>query len=401
LLSLIQVRKQRVEFMLKFFCCAHAGSIAQRALCVSVIVLRALTVKNLLDGGLKVPESRVVAIVEDATLREPPCLLGVALSTGGIYHGCCAGKTGAGNAIPPSPTDEEFMQLSACRLAGLTALAVLLPGAAPPREGPLEAAFDSIKPAAILQHIKVLASDEYEGRGPGTPGAKAESGTGTILTRWGVLAYGSVMPRTAQVAPGGMVFHVLNRGVARMQLFEKAADYQAFEQVLRDTLDQSPMRICAYAVMPNHWHLLLWPECDGELAAFMQRLTITHVRRWQEHRGYAGLGHVYQGRYKSFPVESDEHFWVVARYVERNALRANLVLRAEEWRWSSLWQRCHPTGEERSLLAAWPIDMPANWLERVNQTDDAQELEALRRSVQRGRPFGQPEWQKEIANVWA
>ena len=194
-----------------------------------------------------------------------------------------------------------------------------------------------------------------------------------------------------------MVFHVLNRGVARMQLFEKAADYQAFEQVLRDTLDQSPMRICAYAVMPNHWHLLLWPECDGELTAFMQRLTITHVRRWQEHRGYAGLGHVYQGRYKSFPVESDEHFWVVARYVERNALRANLVLRAEEWRWSSLWQRCHPTGEERSLLAAWPIDMPANWLERVNQTDDAQELEAVRRSVQRGRPFGQPEWQKEIA----
>ncbi len=103
------------------------------------------------------------------------------------------------------------------------------------------------------------------------------------------------------------------------------------------------------------------------------------------------------GSVKSFPVESDEHFWVVARYVERNALRANLVLRAEEWRWSSLWQRCHPTGEERSLLAAWPIDMPANCLERVNQTDDAQELEALRRSVQRGRPFGQPEWQKEIA----
>ena len=148
----------------------------------------------------------------------------------------------------------------------------------------------------------------------------AESGTGTISTRWGVLDYGSAMPRTARVAPGGMVFHVLNRGVARMQLFEKAADYQAFEQVLRDTLDQSPMRICAYAVMPNHWHLLLWPECDGELAAFMQRLAITYVRRWQEHRGYAGLGHVYQGRYKSFPVESDEHFWVVARYVERNAL---------------------------------------------------------------------------------
>ena len=182
-----------------------------------------------------------------------------------------------------------------------------------------------------------------------------------------------------------------------MQLFEKAAAYQAFEQVLRDTLDQSPMRICAYAVMPDHWQLLLWPECDGELAAFMQRLTITHVRRWQEHRGYAGLGHVYQGRYKSFPVESDEHFWVVVRYVECNALRANHVLRAEEWRWSSLWQRCHPTGEERSLLAAGRSICQRIGSSGSIKPTTAQELEALRRSVQRGRPFGQPEWQKEIA----
>ena len=94
------------------------------------------------------------------------------------------------------------------------------------------------------------------GRGGESGTRGGESGTGTILTRWGVLDYGSAMARAARVAPGGMVFHVLNRGVARMQLFEKAADYQAFEQVLQDTLDQSPMRICAYAVMPNHWHLL-------------------------------------------------------------------------------------------------------------------------------------------------
>jgi putative transposase len=194
-----------------------------------------------------------------------------------------------------------------------------------------------------------------------------------------------------------MVFHVMNRGVARMQLFEKPADYQAFEQVLRETVDESPMRICTYALMPNHWHMLLWPTSDGDLAAFMQRLTITHVRRWQEHRGYAGLGHVYQGRYKSFPVEADEHFWRVARYVERNALRANFVLRAEEWRWSSLWRRSNGTAEERSLLAPWPLDVPADWIDRVNQTDDNEELESIRRSVQRGRPFGQPEWQKEIS----
>jgi putative transposase len=194
-----------------------------------------------------------------------------------------------------------------------------------------------------------------------------------------------------------MVFHVLNRGVARMQLFEKAADYQAFEQVLKETLDVSPMRICAYALMPNHWHLLLWPKFDGDLARFMQRLTITHVRRWQQHRGYAGLGHVYQGRYKSFPVQSDEHFWTVARYVERNAVRAELVLRAEEWRWSSAWRRCHGTAEERSILSSWPMEMPTDWLARVNQIDSEAELESLRASVQRGRPYGKPQWQKRIA----
>jgi putative transposase len=193
-----------------------------------------------------------------------------------------------------------------------------------------------------------------------------------------------------------MVFHVLNRGVARMQLFEKPADFRAFERVLQETLDDAPMRICAYCLMPNHWHLLLWPEGDGDLAAFMQRLTITHVRRWQEHRGYVGLGHVYQGRYKSFPVESESHFWTVARYVERNALRANLVVRAEEWRWSSLWRRDRGTTEEQAFLAAWPIERPTRWTDWVNEVENEQELESLRQCIQRGRPFGQPEWQKVI-----
>ena len=103
-----------------------------------------------------------------------------------------------------------------------------------------------------------------------------------------------------------MLFHVLNRGVGRMRLFEKEGDYEAFERILEETQEARPMRICAYCLMPNHWHFVLWPEHDGGLAAFMQRLTITHVRRWQEHRGQVGLGHVYQGRYKSFPVETDE-----------------------------------------------------------------------------------------------
>src|SRR5688500_12411279 len=130
------------------------------------------------------------------------------------------------------------------------------------------------------------------------------------------------MPRTARVAPGGMAFHVLNRGVGRMRLFAKDADYAAFERILEQTLETRPMRVAAYCLMPNHWHLVLWPERTGDLAAFMQKLTITHARRWQEHRHRVGYGHLYQGRYKSFPVEGDEHFYQLVRYVERNALRA-------------------------------------------------------------------------------
>jgi len=194
-----------------------------------------------------------------------------------------------------------------------------------------------------------------------------------------------------------MVFHVLNRGIARMQLFEKTGDYEAFERVLSETLQEAPMRICSYCVMPNHWHMLVWPEHDGDLGRFMQRLTITHVRRWQEHRRYVGLGHVYQGRYKSFPVEEDDPFLAVARYVERNALRANLVERAEQWRWSSLWRRDCGSAEQRSILAAWPVEVPGDWIVRVNRPDNEKELQALRRSVQRGRPYGAPEWQRRIA----
>ncbi len=133
-----------------------------------------------------------------------------------------------------------------------------------------------------------------------------------------------------------MVFHVLNRGVGRRALFESPEDYAAFEAILEETLVKAPIRICGYCLMPNHWHFVLWPEYGGQLGEFLQRLTITHVTRWQKHRHAVGEGHLYQGRYKSFPIETEDYFYQALRYVERNALRANLVPRSEEWRWSSL-----------------------------------------------------------------
>ena len=182
-----------------------------------------------------------------------------------------------------------------------------------------------------------------------------------------------------------------------MRLFDKDGDYEAFERYMEKTLGTCPMRICGYILMPNHWHLVLWPEKDGELGAFMQKLTVTHVRNWQEHRKKVGMGHVYQGRYKSFPVETDEYFYQVVRYVERNALRANLVASADRWRWSSLWRREHGDSQERKMLSTWPLPRPRKWVSTVQQAQTQSELDAIRRSVNKGLPFGRDEWVKKTA----
>ncbi|MFH1745607.1 MAG: transposase [Planctomycetota bacterium] len=206
------------------------------------------------------------------------------------------------------------------------------------------------------------------------------------------------MPRTARIQPGGVVFHVLNRGNNRAKLFFTDGDYAAFERVLAETLEHVPLRLLAYCLMPNHWHLLLWPRRDGQLGGFMQRLTTTHARRWRSARRRVGEGHVYQGTYKSFPVQDDMHLLAVGRYVERNALRSGLVARAETWRWCSLWRRRHPgVTADVPLLSAWPLPPPRNWVQRVNQPETDEEVAAVRTSLQRGRPFGDESWQRRTA----
>jgi putative transposase len=147
--------------------------------------------------------------------------------------------------------------------------------------------------------------------------------------------------------------------------------------------------------MPNHWHLVVWPRQDGELSCYLHWVTMTHTQRWHAHRHTTGTGPLYQGRFRSFPVQEDEHLLTVCRYVERNPLRAGLVKRAEDWRWSSLWYRVQ--GHLPAWLHAWPVPIPDGWLEHVNAPGSEAELEALRRSVARGSPFGAPAWQRRTA----
>ena len=156
------------------------------------------------------------------------------------------------------------------------------------------------------------------------------------------------------------MYHVLNRANGKRRIFDHDRDYLAFERVLAEVQERIPMRILAWCVMPNHWHLALWPRQDGDLSNYMRLVTLTHTQRRHAHRGSAGTGHLYQGRFKSFVVQHDAHFFAVSRYVEANALRSNLVKRAEDWRWGSLWRLVRGKADEAPLIAEWPVARPAN-----------------------------------------
>jgi putative transposase len=190
---------------------------------------------------------------------------------------------------------------------------------------------------------------------------------------------------------------VLNRAVARHAIFQKDGDYEAFERVFAEALEKHPIRVLSYCLMPNHWHLVLWPEEDGQLTAFVRWLTHTHTMRWHAHYHSSGTGHLYQGRFKSFPIQRDDHLYTVLRYVERNPFRANLVPQPEAWRWSSLHLRHTQDPRVSALLHGWPVPMPRNWLSWVREPQTNAELDAVRRSVVRGTPFGSLAWQKRAA----
>lgn len=198
-----------------------------------------------------------------------------------------------------------------------------------------------------------------------------------------------------QRGTGGVVFHVINRGVRRLTLFQHDGDYRAWLRAFADAQGRVPIDLFAYCLMPNHFHLVLRPREDGDLAEFMRLGSVTHSKRWHAARGSNGTGAVYQGRYRAFAIGSDRYFLNACRYVEANPLRAALVPRAEDWTWSSLSIR--RKNFNALALTEWPILQPGGWVNLVNQSHSEGELNALRRCVRRSAPFGPDEWAKATA----
>jgi REP element-mobilizing transposase RayT len=134
-----------------------------------------------------------------------------------------------------------------------------------------------------------------------TPTEKKGSGVFFLDAFWS-RRYLVRMPRRLRCATGGFVYHALNRAVGRATLFDQPGDYAAFLKVLREANDWLPMRLLAWCALPNHWHLVLWPQRDRDLSEYLRWLTVTHTQRWHAHHHTAGTGPLYQGRFKSFPT---------------------------------------------------------------------------------------------------
>jgi len=198
------------------------------------------------------------------------------------------------------------------------------------------------------------------------------------------------MPRTARRLVDGLPYHVLNRGNRRQTIFSQQSDYEVFLTTMADAFARIPIAILAYVVMPNHFHLVLWPERGSHISAFMRWFMNAHIRRYHRFGELWGTGHLYQGRFKAFPVQTDHHLLTVLRYVEANPLRARLVPRAEAWRWSSLSRETCLDG--RVLLTPPPVRKPDRWVDIVNEGLPIATYDSLRMAAQRQIPFGDPNW---------
>jgi len=193
------------------------------------------------------------------------------------------------------------------------------------------------------------------------------------------------------------VYHIWNRGAGRLRLFKKDDDYLAFQQVLLEAHQRHPLRLLDWCLMPNHWHFVVFPETDTQVSDFFRWLTHSHAMRAITHRRVLGMGPLYQGRFKSLPVQADEHLLTLLRYVQRNPVRAKLAKHAAQWRWGSEWARSHGPAELAAILSAWPVARPRRWAAWVDAPERSPETEMIRVCVRRSSPLGAADWARQTA----
>ena len=210
------------------------------------------------------------------------------------------------------------------------------------------------------------------------------------------------MARLPRPIADGLIYHALNRGNNRATVFLDARDFLTFLVALRQTKERYPLRLFGYCLMGKHFHLLLQPKEGQSISRILQSLSVAHT--WHYHRRYHGSGHVWQGRFKSPVIQDDEHLLRVLRYVEGNPLRAKMVADLAAYPWSSYI--VHGLGKSHGLvdeLPGWPglgkteDERQAYWRTWLHMPLSGRELQAVRRSITSGRPYGEEGWVETMA----
>ena len=185
------------------------------------------------------------------------------------------------------------------------------------------------------------------------------------------------------------MFHAMNRSAKQLTLFDDAADYQLFLQVMKEAEHKCPIKVLEYCLMPNHFHLLLWPETDKQLSSYMRWVAGVHAQRWRRGRGTVGKGAVYQGRFKWVAVQDGRHYGIARRYIWQNPVRARLVEQPQGWAWSSASDILLPV---RPHLAEGPLVDGQSRAAAIAETLPTADEEEMRDALRRNQPFGTPSW---------
>lgn len=205
--------------------------------------------------------------------------------------------------------------------------------------------------------------------------------------------------RLARVSPAGYLCHVYNRGNGRLRLFNSPEEYEDFLALLQQGRQHADIRLMGFCIMPTHWHLLLLPTGEHDLAAYVGWVSNAHVRRWHQRHRSVGGGHVYQGRYRSFLVQPGAPCLSVLRYIESNPIRTGLVEDTRQWPWSSLAAR--QARAKKVALDPPSASLPKDWNSLVKEPMPEPLLKTLRISLRRSRPFGTPTWCAETVERFA
>ncbi len=203
------------------------------------------------------------------------------------------------------------------------------------------------------------------------------------------------MARLARIVIPGQPHHVTQRGVRRMEIFFRDADYKAYLALLAEWCAKAGTEVWAWCLMPNHVHLIMVPRDEDGLRAALGETHRRYTRMIKSREGWRG--HLWQERFHSFPMD-EEYLLACARYVELNPVRAGLVRRPQQWRWSSA--RGHLNGREDGVTALAPLlGRAPDWREFLAGGMEEETLLAIQRNTRTGRPLGAERWLKKMEKV--